>query len=151
MAKKKKKDKGSDTGLAAVMGGGTLLGEIIGNTIGQLLRDGMKAYLNPDERHGKKSPGRHDESASTHAADVTPRLLQTLSDEGPQPLPELVAATRVPLGELLRAMQLARKFRLIEFSGTDEETVQLTPVGSRTATVLRSGHIRKSAARVLGE
>jgi predicted transcriptional regulator len=84
------------------------------------------------------------DSETDPASDVAARLLTHLSELGPQTIPDLLAATRVPLTTLLHALKDARDFQLVEMVG-EHNLVQLTGAGNRTATVVRGNDIREQA------
>ena len=140
MAKRKKNKKGNaltSAALAAFAGDflANMLGEIIGNQF-QPGNDKQKGG-----KIGKGSKGRNGE-------DVSAIILATLAENGPQSIPDLVAATGVGLSPVLHALKDVRDFRLVEFVG-DDDNVQLTATGNRTAGVLRKNGIREHAGRLL--
>jgi hypothetical protein len=136
-AKKKKKQKGWSTGSVVAAG---LAGEVLGNALSLAVNQAADKYLNK----GSKKKGAEGDAKP----DVATRLLRSLAERGPLSIPDLLERTAAPLAKMLRSLQDLREFRLVEFVG-DDDRVQLTPVGSRTATVLGKASIRRSAAAVL--
>ena len=136
-AKKKRKQKGWSTPSLVAAG---LAGEVLGNVLSQAVNQAADKYLNK----GSKKKGAEGDAKP----DVATRLLKALAERGPLPIPELLERTSAPLAKMLHALQDLREFRLVEFVG-DDDRVQLTPVGGRTATVLGKAAIRRNVAAVL--
>ena len=136
-SKAKKKQKGWSTSSVVASG---LAGKVLGNVLSRAVNDVADTYLN---KRSKKKGAEGDAKP-----DVATRLLKALAERGPLSIPDLLERTAAPLVKMLRSLQDLREFRLVEFVG-DDDRVQLTPVGSRTATVLGKASIRRSAAAIL--
>jgi predicted transcriptional regulator len=104
--------------------------------LGQLLADGIGHFT--EKR-----------ATATGADDTAAKLLKCLCARGPQSIPELIEATGEGLTPVLQALQTVRDFRLVEFVDAGD-LVTLTPMGSKTVTVVQKEGIREQAARLLG-
>src|SRR5215204_4867886 len=98
MAKRKHKSKRKDGGKNGAAGNGVALaavGHVVGNMLGQLLADGIGTIT------AKKA-------TATGADDVAAQLLKTLSERGPQSIPDLIEVTGAGLTPVLHALQTIR-------------------------------------------
>ncbi len=134
--RKKQKDGGGGTPFWA-----HLLSETLGNFAGQLMADGT-------EQMAKGTPGGVDADGATEAQDVAADVLRVVAESGPKSIADLIAETGTGLTPMLQALQTTREFRLIEIVG-DDDLVQLTPAGSRTASVLRRAEIEADGMKQL--
>ncbi len=151
--KRGKKHKGKG-GLAAgaALGGGALgaafwaqlIRETVGNFAGQLMADGAEQMAKGNGAAGKG--GDDDDEPQDVAADV----LRVLAESGPKPIADLITETGAGLTELLRALEQVRAFRLVELVG-DEQVVQLTSEGTRTASALRREQINAEGMKLLSQ
>jgi hypothetical protein len=114
-----------------------LLRETIGNFAGQLMADNTPKCASSTDAKG-------DEQECDVAADV----LRVLSESGPRSIADLLAETNAGLTPLLHALRTARELRLVEIVGEDD-LVQLTPTGGRTASVLRRAQIEHDGMKQL--
>ena len=139
--KKQKGGGGGGGGAAGAAFWGQLVRETIGNFAGQLMADGAEQMAQGSNGTGDDG----DEEQQDVAADV----LCALAESGPRSIAELVTETDAGLTPLLAALRQTREFGLIEFVG-DEQAVQLTPSGTRTAAALRREQINSDGMKMLG-
>ena len=141
MAKGKRKRRHKSTRDGG--GGGAflaqLLRETLGNFAGQLMADGAEQMAKGSNPSG---------GAGDEQQDVAADVLCALAESGPKSIAELVTATNAGLTPLLVALRQTREFGLIEFVG-DEQGVQLTPSGTRTAAALRREQINSDGMKML--
>ena len=126
---KKKSRWGKALTAGAGLPAGVIAGEIIGNALGQVLADGVQ-YLGK-----KKGKSRRKFLAARNDASET--VLKTLRVNGSQDVADLVRATGMPLGIVLRALTDVQTFGLVKVSSS-AGTVELTDVGTRTTAALES-------------
>jgi hypothetical protein len=134
----KKRSKGAGWGTKA--GGVAIVGEVIGNVLGQLLSDGIEGFVSPMQKKQSKKADKEE--------DLAGRALRVLVD-GPKSIPELVEELDVGLSRLLRVLGDVQTFKLVEYVD-DGDKVALTKIGTKTAQVVRTNGVKKSASRLLG-
>ena len=138
--KRGKKAKAGDARNAAINSFWLQLArETIGNFAGQLMADGAEKCVAPG------SGGKGDDAECDLAADV----MRVLGESGPKPIAELLTESAQGLTPLLNALRTLREFRLIEITGTEEDIVQLTGSGTRTASLLRREQIEHDGMKQL--
>ena len=113
--------------------------ETIGNFAGQLMADGAEKCVAP----GATGKGGEEE------CDVAADVLRILGESGPRSIAELLTDAEAGLTPLLQALRTLREFRLVEITGAEEEVVQLTGSGTRTASLLRRGQIEHDGMKQL--
>ena len=114
--------------------------ETIGNFAGQLMADGAEKCVAPG---GTGVKGEQEE------CDVAADVLRVLCESGPKSIAELLTESGTGLTPLLNALRTAREFRLIEVTGAEDDVVQLTASGTRTASMLRREQIEVDGMKQL--
>ena len=128
-----------------------VLAGLAGDVLLKLASGMVEEYVQPHLKRGSKKKGAAGaEGTGGEAPDVAARVLRVLAERGPLTIPDLLTHAEARLVDLLHALQDVREFRLVEFVG-DENRVQLTAVGDRTATVLSKQDIRREAEMLLGK
>ena len=141
--KKSKGGGGGGNGATSAAFWGQLVRETLGNFAGQLMADGAEQMAGAG--NGKGGGGGDDEEPQDVAADV----LCALSESGPKSIADLITEAGTGLTPLLQALGTLREFRLVELNGNDEDAVQLTSSGMRTASALRRGQIEHEGLKQL--
>ena len=113
--------------------------ETIGNFAGQLMADGAEKCV------ASGPSGTGDEKECDVAADV----MRVLGESGPKPIAELITETEAGLTPLLNALRTLREFRLVEITGAEDDVVQLTGSGTRTASLLHREQIEHDGMKQL--
>ena len=138
--KRRKKAKAGDARNGAINSFWLQLArETIGNFAGQLMADGAEKCVAPG------ASGKGDNAECDVAADV----MRVLGESGPKPIAELLTESGQGLTPLLHALRTLREFRLIEITGAEEDVVQLTGSGTRTASLLRREQIEHDGMKQL--
>ena len=119
--------------------------EIVGNFAGQIM---AHKTTKPSKSKGEKHEEGRDKDRHRERRDVAGDVVRILAESGPRSVAQLVADTGAGLSPLLRALRDARDFRLVEMVG-DDDTVQLTPSGSRVASALRREGIESEGRKLL--
>jgi hypothetical protein len=114
--------------------------ETIGNFAGQLMADGAEKCVAPGGTGGK---------GEQKECDVAADVLRVLGESGPKPIAELITEAEAGLTPLLTALRTLREFRLIEITGAEEDVVQLTSSGTRTASLLHREQIEHDGMKQL--
>jgi hypothetical protein len=146
---KKKRDKAGKGGIGAwgsAQFWAPLARELIGDFAGEVM-----AHKTTKSSSSKSKKDKGDERERDHRhkqQDVAGEVVRVLSESGPQSVAQLLAQTNVGLSPLLRALRDSRDFRLVEMVG-DDDTVQLTPSGSRVASTLRREGIESEGRKRL--
>ena len=135
----KKQKGGGGGGAAGAAFWGQLVRETIGNFAGQLMADGAEQMA----KGSNGAAGDEDEQP-----DVAADVLCALAESGPKSIAELVTETNTGLTPLLAALRQTREFGLTEFVG-DDQAVQLTSSGVRTAAALRREQINSDGLKML--
>jgi len=143
-AGKKAKKKAAKWGVLS----GALSG-VASHVLVRVISDVITHSLDDHLKKGSKKKGKEGVEAAPQV-DAATCLLRSLAERGPLTVADLLEHTHVGLTAALRAIRDLREFRLVEFVG-DDNRVQLTDPGSRTATVLSKADIRQSAALLLGK
>jgi len=115
-----------------------LLRETIGNFAGQLMADNTPKCATAGDAKG-----------ATPECDVAADVLRVLGESGPKSIAELLSESDAELTPLLAALRTLREFRMIDMRGDDEDVVQLSASGTRTATALRRGQIEHEGMKQL--
>ena len=114
--------------------------ETIGNFAGQLMADGAEKCVAPGATGGK---------GDGKECDVAADVMRVLGESGPKPIAELITETSAGLTPLLNGLRTLREFRLIEITGAEEDVVQLTSSGKRTASLLHREQIEHDGMKQL--
>jgi len=114
--------------------------ETIGNFAGQLMADGAEKCAAPGASGGK---------GAQKECDVAAEALRVLGESGPKSIAELLTESGAGLTPLLTALRTLREFHLIEITGTEEDVVQLTGSGTRTASLLHREQIEHDGMKQL--